>query len=289
MNGIGHDVGCGEMAWFIDEHGRLLSASELRDALLSDLAPGDLSTYVVANMGYVAIEERRGTVWLRLRPRAVSQVTLAAVLFWLGDRASERVVVSHYDRRWHHEVMGPTSAALARVAELVIDPLEIRGGDFRRRRCRIVTGLLVSLLQRWQDDPAAPFSQPCRDFLQDRLSGRYMVLKCTRWSRRLEICDVGRGFVSFDNDWLSKAVGRRFEDQPDHLFGRWAAKAYYEAISTEQVIIDDVDALIDWPGRSKARRQYQRIILPFRQPSGDHLLLCSSLLDRSIDLRSAAA
>ncbi len=116
-----------------------------------------------------------------------------------------------------------------------------------------------------------------------------MVLKRAQSSRRLEICDVGHGFLVYDKAWLEKAIGRRFEDQPDHLYARWAAEAYYEASRTEQALIDNVDALIERPGRGKARLQYQRVVLPYRQPCGDQLLLCASMLDRSIDLRGEAA
>ena len=277
------------MRLYVDEHGSLLRSSELRHALRSNLNPEELSTYVVTNMGYVAVEERRGTAWLRLRPRGVSQVTLAAVLFWLGDRPIERAVISHYDRAWRHEVIGPAAGVLARLGELVVDPLAVRGGDFHRKRHGKAVTALAPLMQLWHRDPAAPFSDLCRDLLHGWLGGRYMVLKRAQWSRRLEICAVGRGFVVYDDIWLANAVGRRFEDQPDPLYARWAAKAYYDAGASEQAVVDDIDALICRPGRDKARLQYQRAILPYRQPSGDQLLLCASLLDRSIDLRGEAA
>lgn len=277
------------MRLYVDDRGHLLTSAKLRRALHSDLGQEELCAYAITNLGYIVIEQRRQTIRLCLRPRAVSQVTLAALLFWLGDRPIDRAIISHYDHVWHHEVVGPLDAIFGRLGKLVVDPLILRQGDFHRKRQTKLVAALAPLIREWHRNPATPFSVRCRGLLKNELGGRYMVLKRAQWSRRLEIRDVGHGFLVYDDAWLANAIGRPFEDQPDHLYGRWAAEAYYEASATEQALIDDVDAFIDRPGRGKVRLRYQRIVLPCRQPCGDYLLLCASLLDRSINLRGDAA
>jgi hypothetical protein len=274
------------MAWFVDEQGKVRSDSEIRRALRTDLNTNDLCAYVVVNMGFVTFEFFREALWIRLRPRAVSQATLAGALLWLAECSDSRIVIAHYETMWRHEVFGRTGQVLARLAELAVIPKTLRAGDFCRHRRNTISGELLSLVQLWQCDPALLFSEDCMEFLRDGLGGRYIVLKCAQGLRRLEICAVGRGYVAFDNAWLAQAVGRRFEDQPDYLFACWAAEAYHEAAEEERVIIDDVDVLLDNPSRQKSRLRYQRVILPFRERSGDQLFLSSSRLDGSIDLRT---
>jgi hypothetical protein len=236
-------------------------------------------------LGYVAVTEGCRAVHLKFRPRAVSQTTLAALLYWLLESSADRVAITYYSGSWQHEVM-PIAAAPSRLGQLVIDPVSVRGGDFRRRRStRRLRGPLHALLQCWRDDPGATFAGTATGLLNRRLGGRYMILKHPQWSRRLEILEVGRGFIVYDDDWLARAVGLRFEDQPDYLYAKWAADAYYEASDDARVIVDDIDALIERPRKPKARLQYQRLILPFRHPSGDRLLLCASTLDRQVNLR----
>jgi hypothetical protein len=276
------------MLCYIDERGEVLAASELKAHLRSGLNAKQLGAYAVLNLGYVALEEQATKLHVRLRPRAVSSVTLAALLYWLGDRGQDRTVVSHFESAWHHEVVGRASL-LQRIADLVIDPRALRQGEFYRKRLQGADGALGWLVSSWRREAAAPFSERYREILNNGLAGRYMLIRRPQWSRRLEICDVGRGFLVYDDDWLANAIGRRFEDQPDHLYGRWAAEAYYEASSTGQAVVDDVDALIDRPKQGKARVQYRRIILPLTTGNGDQLLLCASLLDNSIVLRPSAA
>lgn len=278
------------MQFFIDDEGVELAGHELRRRFRSKLAPDGLATHVVVNFGYVAVALSGDTARLCLRPCVVSQVTLAALLFWLGDRSIDRAVISHYAGTWQHEVIGPFDAIVERVGNLVADPLVARQGDFRRHRQSGCHAALEPLLRLWHHNSGKPFSDPLRASLRDNLQGRYMILKLAPWSRRLEILDVGHGFLVYNDAWLANAIGRRFEDQPDHAYGRWAAETYYEASLTEQPLVDNVDALIHTPGRGKVRLQYQRVVLPHRVPrGGDHLLLCASLLDQSIDLRDVAA
>lgn len=274
--------------WLIDDRGKVWTrVDRLRAALGTALGPAELYKYAVENLGYVAIEDRRRAIWLKLRPRAVSQTTLAAVLYWIGECSAERIVVSSFDGTWQHKVVGSAAAAIERLAALEIGTSDQRRGDFLRQRLTgEPKGELLDLVEQWRANQALQLSH---DLLQGSVGGRYMILRRTQWSRRLEIRDVGRGFIVYDDNWLAQAVGLRFEDQPDYLYGKWAAEAYYEASETQQPIIDNIDALIDTPGRGKSRVQYQRLVLPFREPSGDHVLLCASLIDRSIDLRVEAA
>src|SRR5215467_1409840 len=122
------------MAWFVDDQGEVRSDREIRHALRTDLNTNELCAYVVVNMGFVAFEFGRDALWVRLRPRAVSQATLAGALLWLAECSDSRIVIAHYETMWRHEVFGRTGQVLARLAELAVVPQTLRAGDFRHHR-----------------------------------------------------------------------------------------------------------------------------------------------------------
>jgi hypothetical protein len=190
------------------------------------------------------------------------------------------------ENAWQHEVVAAGREANDRVVRLVATAHRSEAQSFLRLQNESgLRGPLLALYHAWQYRPQALLSADCRDLLNEALAGRYMVLKLPEWTRGLQICDVGRGYLSFDDPWLSKAIGRRFADQPDKQYAQWAAQAYYEVGSSEQPTIDDCDVLVGGSNRGARRVQYRRLILPLRSPKGDHFMLSASVLDRSIDLR----
>ena len=108
--------------WLIDDRGKVWTrVDRLRAALGTALGPAELYKYAVENLGYVAIEDRHRAIWLKLRPRAVSQITLVAVLYWLAECRTHRCVISHLHRRWQHEMLSRADA-IERLGDLVVDP-----------------------------------------------------------------------------------------------------------------------------------------------------------------------
>ena len=61
--------------------------------------------YVVRNMGYVALEGSERSVHVWLRPGIAAAGSLGALLCWLQDRQVERVLLSTFEKGWHHELM----------------------------------------------------------------------------------------------------------------------------------------------------------------------------------------
>ena len=54
--------------------------------------------------GFVAAKELNGSLRISLRPAVVSPIAFSALLYWLHDRAADRVLMSFCDRDWSHEM-----------------------------------------------------------------------------------------------------------------------------------------------------------------------------------------
>jgi hypothetical protein len=102
---------------------------------------------------------------------------------------------------------------------------------------------------------------------------RYILLHAPSSSSRILIKEVGQGMPACAKHWLSRGIGMRLEDQPDTSYGRLCAKAYREAKDRRQPVLDEIDAVVDWPDFGRQRRRYRRLILPFQATNGDVYLL----------------
>ena len=205
-----------------------------------------------------------------------------------ADQSKRVVINSHADQQQVPELCGSPGRAIARLCELVHGTSTSREGDFRRKRRKgVASGVLRELVQRWHHNTLHPDQSV--DLLQGGVGGRSMIVTHFSSSQELLISGVGRGFLSYDSRFLSNAIGSRLEDQPDHAFARWAAEAFRDGSAMNRPIVDDVDALIQSPTGKKARLRYQRVILPCPQRNGDHLLICASQIDTTINLRAECA
>src|ERR1043166_8079004 len=81
--------------YLFDDKGELWDGKsrKLAEALHASLSSEDLLKYVVRNLGFIAVTENNGSLRLQLRPTIVSQLALGGLLYWMHDRAVERVLI----------------------------------------------------------------------------------------------------------------------------------------------------------------------------------------------------
>lgn len=276
----------------IDDQGKLWDccSTKLQFALETRLSGHDLAEYCVKNLGFVAAKQGDTGLQVWLRPSHVAPVALAAVLFWLAEQKSARIGVSRYgDHRWSHEIHPSREMAIQAIVALVNSAQAQRQDAVRSRS---------------QEPISLPTSSPLRPSLEHWLASlgrlhhgrlesvtchaaenRYILLHAPSSSSRILIKEVGQGMPACAKHWLSRGIGMRLEDQPDTSYGRLCAKAYREAKDRRQPVLDEIDAVVDWPDFGRQRRRYRRLILPFQATNGDVYLLGTSFEDPRIDLR----
>jgi hypothetical protein len=262
----------------------------LRAALETRLSGQELAEFCVKNLGFVAAKQGISGDQIWLRPSHAAPAALAALLYWLADEKSARISVACFgDNRWDHAIHASKDRAIQAIVGVVNsvqamrqDAVRIRGQEPESLHA---ASPLRPLLERWLASCGRLDREGLETVTRHAVGSRYILLHAPHLSPRIIIKEVGQGMPAGAKHWLLRAVGMRFEDQPDTAYGRRCAEAYRRARDRDQPILDDIDAFVEWPGFGRQRRRYHRLILPFRAKGGDVFLLGASLEDPRIDLR----
>ena len=85
--------------------------------------------------------------------------------------------------------------------------------------------------------------------------------------------------------WMSNKPDQPLSDFPDSHYANQLIAVYDEAIQSSRPIADEVDGLIKFPGMSRQRHSYHRIIIPIAM-GNVKCIMSSTIMDGSIDLFS---
>ena len=279
----------------IDDRGEFWGTAtiSLRKSFGPTWSDEDFSQYVVKNIGFVAINVFGKSCQVRIRPKFVSSHAFASLTEWLSERRFARIVISHFDDDWKLELHPGNPHALRRLAELVSQVQLARPNDFLVRKLPITAApkipALHSLFSNWGNLSRSLHSDGLRNMLNQLTSGRYLLVREDAEAGRIMLSDVGKGYFSLDDQWIAKAPGTPIEMQPDRAYGEWVAGSYRSVLQRSMPSVDAVDAIVSQSKYGRYRVRYNRLMLPFNSADGSKWLLCSSVLDESIDLRTQQA
>ena len=254
----------------------------------------DLFDYYLINCGFAAIGMSRTGVLVRLRPATVSDAALASVLFRLADAGHRSIAVELYDNeKWVCAIVGSEGvAAASRLADVIACRLTTASQTVLRRPLHFAAMPpdcpLLQAIRVWEriGCRTIPDLDP---LLHKALRGRYAWVERETRLSPLVLTEIGPGFPDSMKAFLEASLGRRIDGQPDPMYARYCREAYGMAADTGRPLLEEVDALLMLPGYGRVRRTYRRLILPFQPSLGRLRLLCASIEDEAVDLRSMAA
>ncbi|MFM9938704.1 MAG: hypothetical protein ACKVP7_04315 [Hyphomicrobiaceae bacterium] len=281
--------------FYFDHHGQLHTAMDglLVHDLHSVLPKSAWADYLATNMGVVIASTTPRAVHIKFRPSRVGELPFFSMLMWLSEQRADRVVVHTHDEAWRTKIIGGGEER-TRLALLAI--YNSSGSRPERKVLhspRATETLpfdspLRAALRYWVDVIGRYDATSLRRVATEVLGNRYALIKQTAGTTDLRVKACGEHMPSCAKEWLSAALGRRLDEQPDIEYARYCSQVYLRAASHGAPLLDDVDAIVAWPGYNSDRRRYRRIILPFDDASGDVYLLSASFVDNSIDLRRRA-
>ena len=105
----------------LDDDGRAWDARSpaLRSFLDCSLPDFDFLTYLIENLGFVAITKiAPNAARIRFRSETVSQTSIAAALYCIADMGIERAVISHPDQ-FVEKLLPSLAQTIAYIAEQV--------------------------------------------------------------------------------------------------------------------------------------------------------------------------
>jgi hypothetical protein len=275
-----------------DDSGEVLDGQSYRlvEMLQASLYGEDLLNYCVRNLGFVVVNDGKGSLRIRMRPKVVSPMAFSGLLYWLLERPVDRVLLSIMEQGgWSHEMFGQKQDAVNRLLQYCGPTYEDRAGEFLRKRRDPAhlpsSSPLRGLLNIWSETFHLDQREQLWSITREALKGRYALLESTERSPNLVFQEIGPGFLSFNDTWLSQAPGLRLEDQIDFAYGKWLASTYKDAMSVGGPCLEDVDAIINRPDGGRRRVRYRRLILTGQKKKGPLSDLRASIIDDSIDLR----
>jgi hypothetical protein len=250
----------------IDENGKHWDprSPTLRSRLRASVDDRDLLQFAILNLGFVAILAEKDSVRIRLRPAVVAPAALGALYLWLHKRRLQRIVVSWYDARWHDEILGWSNDGWRRLTAL-LESTKLANHGYSRRRTSIDKLDSANPLRHILEESSrlvSTVSNP--QLLPPELRERYVVL-VEDGNGELRVCDFGRTMMSRSRWWRRRAYGHRIDDMPDWSYGRWVGDAYREARQTGEPLLEEVEAVINWPEVGTFSHSYWRLIVPLMQ------------------------
>jgi hypothetical protein len=270
----------------LDDHGRAWDARSpaLRSFLHCSLPDFDFLTYLVENLGFVAVTKiASNAVRIRFRPETASQTSIAAALYCIADMGIERAVISHPDQ-FAEKLFPSLAQTIAYIAEQVAANHPPLSSAFTSTELPVeivakTDEALSSLLAQWIDSNQVYDSATLADVLPEPLRARFMLVEPV--DGHLTITDVGSGFEIYGETWRRNARGMPMEEQPDYNYGQWVRDIYRRVQETQLPRLDEVNATIRRPDRNDSIRcHYRRLILPFTcQGNGGTCLLGASVFD----------
>jgi hypothetical protein len=270
----------------LDDHGRAWDARSpaLRSFLHCSLPDFDFLTYLVENLGFVAVTKiAPNAARIRFRPEIASQTSIAAALYCIADMGIERAVISHPDQ-FVEKLFSSLAQTIAYIAEQVAANHEPLSSAFTSTELPVETvantdEALSALLAQWIDAKQVYDSSALADVLPEQLRARFMLVEPA--DGRLTITDVGSGFEIYGETWRRNARGMPMEEQPDYNYGQWVQGIYRRVEETRLPRLDEVNATIRRPDRNDSIRcHYRRLILPFTCKGNETIcLLGASVFD----------
>jgi hypothetical protein len=244
----------------------------------------DFPDYAARNLGFVMITERKGSLRIRFRPAFAGHRTIMSLLSFAARRTESRAAISYFGSAWRHEVCAGPSLQ-QRLAEISSDPAE--AADMQPY---LAVPRRISVMLHDADNPFAPVLRRWLDNMQPeglvellascRLYDRSMIVERKADSGHFVFRHSGRAIGLYPSGWAQRAIGRPLHDQPDHAYGRWIAEAC-RAVDDRQVPRYELITASVSPddGGSPRRWRYERLMLPWRDASGRHLVVSVSLRD----------
>lgn len=253
------------------------------------LPPQDVTDFAIKNLGCVLVLLKPNLATVRIAPGRTKTSTVLALLQLLEPYRSNRVGLTWYAGRWHHEIMPDGERLSTRILGLLARHSTEKDQRFLTLE-RSVAKLphnseLTRIIDLWRYFGGALDARRHDQTLHELLDGRFTVSSLEDDTSRLLFSQVGNGYVMYRNDFAALAVGQRVENQPDAVYGRFVANGLREAAIRNEPMLNDIDALVRSPGRQEQRIRYTRLTLPILGPHNKRQLLSATLLDRCIDLR----
>jgi hypothetical protein len=238
--------------------------------------------FAVRSLGFVRFRSAGGGLTtIELHPQTVDRRALAAAERRIAAFAAERFRIVYLDAGFPSQTALTAAAAIARLRDL----REPQAGALRAERFRVEPQDYARLLrdeanplrrmnQRWRAASAA-FDPTVLPFAAEAGLAAMMTVALVPPRGGPPLCRyIGDGFPWLGADDRRRVVGERFENFPDREYGAWSAGFFVSVAASGAPRHDRVTAVLHRDGDPNRTylAGYERLMLPWRSPSGEMLV-----------------
>ena len=119
----------------IDDHGEFWSENSevIRKSFASKMTADGTSSYLVKNLGFIAVDFFGASAQVRLRPSILSQAAFETLAMWLREKNYERIALTYFHHDWCFELFPGEEELMHRLLQLINLHQLSRPSDFIAR------------------------------------------------------------------------------------------------------------------------------------------------------------
>ena len=261
--------------------------SEFLEALGDPNPDYDAVTFAVKNLGFVKFQVvERSIIELELVPRNVALPALLAVQQEILRSEVNLFRLKFLDKEWHSEISSSAEHVIARLSELcapLFTPPDTERFVIEPRDLSMLfddeSNTLRPLAQKWRVSFAQFDPSVISLAVTHRLLPRLMIAGIKPHQSQPVWRFIGNGHNWIGGHYQLHGVGEKVESMPDKDYGAWATEFYKSVAMSGQPRYDLITGSIQYEderGRPRRQHRYERLMLPWRTPSGEvFVTMCS--------------
>jgi hypothetical protein len=268
-----------QTAWLVDENGVfwMENSIELRRHLFCVHYPGDLATDIIRNLGYIGVRRSTNGVTFRLHTTNMSDVAVAALLYWIVDTEIETAVFNCVDHKHPLETVLGTTRIIDRLCEL-----SSRASLNRRVFASHVdigkihaSSELKQLSAFWCERQGVCTHDQIEDIASRTTSGRFIRIGLSP-GHHFVAQSVGPGLQIPDPGYAESLLGRPIGERGDLIYFNWVISNYENTWRSGRPDLADIRATVQWPTIGTVHNHYERLLLPCINSNGERYLFSAA-------------
>jgi hypothetical protein len=275
--------------FLIDDRGDLWGADSIESRRHLGIGR-EIAQYAVAQLGWVRYLEDRGKVSICLDPAKTSRLAVDRAMKYARGTSADRVRLKlRVGGTWRNETLplGSVAAFIEGLRERTYSPSEPRFAAIERPLQSIWAHRQKTLLlhfqqfasesRRWTVDDAVAVA------LMSPRNQNGLVEMTTDSSYRWRKVN---GLMSYYSVMQGPSMlGRDIRESIDPKYSSWCVENFARVAAEGRPAVQDVDAVISMPNKSRIKAKYRRLVIPMSTTGKTKLLaVCSEVLAEPISL-----
>ena len=278
-------------SFILDQDGRhwSISGNQLQQHLRTSLAGEALVQFAIVNLGWVGVRFDAARVHVRCRPQFMTSTTLGSLFYFIFDNRHKALALSVLGENWQHYVHTKVDSVLTLIESMQMATPSSRLTLLSRRvapkNSMLGSGIGVAVGISRRSSSIDELAHHMNILFSNQ---RWTISCIDQVTGEVTIERKGTGFTPFNPHWTASCVDKGLIGYAGPEYANWIAKTRRYVLDRNELVCDDVDATIPFPGIGFTRLTYSRATAPTALADGRRVALSAAISDASINLKKSA-